>query len=125
MIHLNKLLELYLDRVNLIKSYFLMKFGYANPLKQYWQGNIKRTGILEFEHKIEYSFHGSGCTVEFANGEIVSFDFLEDDTITFDLFKFRLFVESLPGGDDRDMDELFNRIELVRVGESWIVNELS
>lgn len=123
--HLNNLLELYLGRVNLVKDYFLMKFGEVNPLKKYWQGVIERTGVLEFEHRIEYSFHGGGCTAEFERGEIVSFDFLEDDTITFDLFKFKLFVESLQENDDSDIDEVFSRIKLEKAGESWKVLALN
>jgi hypothetical protein len=112
------LLELYVSRINTTIQLFINMFKVKNPCKLYWQGSVKRTGFLDNKGKIEYSIHGSGCTVEFDNGDIVSFDFLEDDSITFDLFKLEIFVSERLNNSD-DLAKLFQKIELCKEDDKW------
>lgn len=91
---LNQLLKSYEDKIDLVMNLFAAKFGSKNPTKQWRMGIVDRVGILDGEYKVEYSFHGAGCTAELENGEVISFDFLEDNSPTYDLFKFQLFLES-------------------------------
>lgn len=112
------LLDIYVSRINVALQLFIKKFKVRNPCKLYWQGLVNRTGFLDNDQKIEYSFHGSGCTIEFENGDIVSFDFLEDDSITFDLFKLETFLsEKIKRSNE--LANLFQNIELYKAGEKW------
>jgi hypothetical protein len=112
------LLDLYVSRINLTLQLFIKKFNVKNPCKLYWQGLVNRKGFLDVEKKIEYSLHGSGCTVEFDNGDIISFDFLEDDSTTFDLFKLETFVSERITASN-ELANLFQKIELYKEGEKW------
>lgn len=121
---LNDLLEEYLIRIHLIMDRFETLFGRRNPAGLWRKGLIPRIGFLRDNHKDEFSFHGAGCTVEFETGELVSFDFMEDDTISFDLFKFELFVLSKKY-NEKEVSELFKRITLIRNGSTWMLIEKS
>lgn len=114
-----ELLELYLKRIDEIVNLFQINFGVKNPIGMWRSDLIERIGFLTTETgEIEYSLHGSGCTVERTNGEVISFDFLENDIVHFDLFKFQLFVESILGESD-DLNQEFKELKLVKNGTSW------
>jgi hypothetical protein len=115
---LQNLLDLYVSRINITLQLFIKKFKVKNPCELYWQGLINRIGFLDDEQKIQYSFHGSGCTVEFDNGDIISFDFSEDDSITFDLFKLEIFVSERTNAST-ELANLFQKMELYKEGERW------
>lgn len=87
--------SLYKDRINIIINLFEIKYGVKNPIKIWRNGLIPRTGYLDINNKTNYSLHGFGCTVEFDNGEIVSFDFSDNEIINIDAFKFELFLQSI------------------------------
>jgi hypothetical protein len=116
------LLELFLSRINTILNAFSTNFGEINPIYKWRNNLIERTGFLDKEKTIEYSFHGAGCTIEFPNGEIVSFDFLDSQRFTFDLFKFKLFVLSKLSHED-EIEKLFQSIELLKENNCWIIQK--
>jgi hypothetical protein len=117
-IEIQSLLELYVEIINNITRQFLIKFGKVNPSKLWRQGSIERTGVLD-NGKTKFSFHGSGCTIEYEDGVIVSFDFLENDTFTFDLFKFENFVLSKLPNEDVSISEIFQKIKLYSDCGQW------
>jgi hypothetical protein len=112
------LLDIYVSRIDIVLKLFINKFKVKNPCKLYWLGLVDRTGFLDNEQKIEYSFHGSGCTIGFENGDIISFDFLEDDSITFDFFKLEIFISERINVSN-ELANLFQKIELYKDGEKW------
>lgn len=118
---IQSLLELYTNRINTIVDKFSIKFGQKNPAGLWRQGLIDRTGFLD---DAEFAFHGAGCVVEFENGEIVSFDFLEDDTFVFDLFKFEIFVSSKLPDQEENIEKIFQTIELLKTDGQWRVREI-
>lgn len=89
------LLEQFEDRIQKVIDGFVQKFGVRNPLGLWRNGFIDRIGFLDNQETIEYSLHGAGCTVEFSDGAIVSFDFGLKQEYTFDRFKFNVFLESI------------------------------
>lgn len=115
---LQNLLDLYVDKINVALQLFKDRFKVKNPRRLYGQGLLNRTGFLDAENKVEYSIHGAGCTVEYDNGDTISFDFLEDDSITFDLFKLQVFVSERLGDSD-ELTKSFQEIELYQEGEKW------
>jgi hypothetical protein len=118
------LLDIYVNKINVVLQFFFNLFNFKNPSKLWRRGLVNRIGYLDEKKQIEYSFHGAGCTVEFENGEIISFDFLEDDTFTFDLFKFETFV--LDKIENKEsMISFFQKIELYKEGEIWKIRERS
>lgn len=92
---LEQYLALYDSRINMVIDMFIDKFGVRNPGRNWRLGLIDRTGFLDENNLIEYSFHGGGCTVWIASKETISFDFLEDDDYHFDNYKFFLFLQSI------------------------------
>lgn len=112
---LNSFLISYEAKINTILNLFKHEFGVKNPQAKWRHGLIPRTGTLKGDCEMNYSFHGAGCTVEYFDNEIVSFDFFED-TYSFDLFKFKLFIESNPSVriDESDLDLILKNIELVK-----------
>lgn len=121
---INRLLDLYIHYIIAIRGKFLEKFGRGNPVGMWRQGLIDRIGFLDDNNKIEYSFHGAGCTVELENGEVVSFDFSEDGGFTFDLFKLNLFVSSVLPDKEEEVDKLFRKLTLYKVDDYWVVGEM-
>lgn len=87
--------NLYSHQIKVISDFFQAQYGVKNPLKLWRKGEIPRIGNLNLENYGIYSFHGAGCTVEFDNGQVISFDFSEDELFNFDKFKFRIFLESI------------------------------
>jgi hypothetical protein len=102
---------------------FKYKFGVKNPIEKWRQGLIKRTGYLDRNNEVQFSLHGAGCTVEFANGEIVTFDFTEDEKINIDLFKFKIFVLSYLSNNETEIDEYFESITLTKKNDMWEVEK--
>jgi hypothetical protein len=90
----NQLLDNYKTNINIVVDLFIANFGVKNPTKKWRNELIPRTGYLDKKKSIEYSLHGAGCTVEFANEKIVSFDFDKDDKFVLDKYKFWMFVNS-------------------------------
>lgn len=86
--------ELYDSRIHMIIQLFTDKFGEGHHLGMFWNGLIDKTGYLDADHQIEYSFHGGGVSVYFADEEVISFDFDGNNGYSFDDFKFCLFIES-------------------------------
>ncbi|VTR99044.1 DUF6896 domain-containing protein [Tuwongella immobilis] len=82
-------------------SRFKTAFGDVNLLFLWRSGKIPRTGHLDAEQRIEYSCHGSGCTVDYF-GTIVSFDFDSTGQYCYTAFKFALFLDE----DSLDNDAL-------------------
>lgn len=114
-----ELLETYIKKIEETIDLFQIKFGVKNPIGMWRNNLIERVGFLTTDDgEIEYSFHGSGCTVETPDGEVISFDFLENDIVHFDLFKFQLFAESVLG-ESADLDKEFKNLKLVKNGKSW------
>lgn len=115
MVDLNYFLQLYDERIQHVKEGFKDKFGFENPIIEWRRGHIKRTGFLDSFEKNEYSLHGNGCTVEFENNEIISFDFSETDEYNIDNFKFQLFIDSLRVIDEKTKRDIKNMIQSKRI----------
>lgn len=120
---LNNFLTQYESKINIVIDYFTENFGVKNPTKKWRNGLINRTGFLDKEMQVAYSFHGAGCTAEFNSGEIVSFDFDEVDEYSFDVFKFKLFLESNPEFNDyiSSLDDTIDQIEIIRINNNFEV----
>lgn len=84
--------ELYKNEILQILNSFKSIFSVFNPTTLWRNGGISRRGYLDKENVIEYSFHGSGVTIE-KNNIIISFDFNEDK-ISLDKFKFKTYLET-------------------------------
>lgn len=100
-----------------VLSRFEAMFGTHNPIPLWRQGRIARTGFLSQGQQDEYSFHGSGCTVEI-DGRTVSFDFDEDGQYCYTAFKFGLFLDDDSVNDSLIADlfvQMVDRGELVHV----------
>lgn len=94
-VEIKSFFDLYKCKIESIVDFFYSEYGVKNPIKLWRNGVIPRIGYLNLDGKALYSLHGSGCTVEFDNGQIVSFDFSDDKLFNFDIFKFKLFLESI------------------------------
>ena len=93
-------------------SRFKTSFGDTTPNHLWRSGRIERTGFLDADKRIEYSFHGAGCTVDL-NGKIVSFDFDLGGQFCYTAFKFFLFLND-EAVDENDLSKAF--VELVEQG---------
>lgn len=83
------------DEISEIIRLFNMKFHTRNPLKIWRNGLIEKNGYLDFSKETEYSLHGAGCTVEYNNGKLISFDFDEEDNFCYSPFKLMLYAQSM------------------------------
>lgn len=77
------------------------RFGIPDAIRQWRSKQLDRTGFLDAARTIEYAMHGAGCTIEFENGKLVSFDLDERGSYCFDPWKFKLYTESV--GVDCDL----------------------
>ena len=84
---------------------FHERYGIDNPVKAYHSRQLPRTGFLHESGTLEYSVHGAGCSVESADGRVVSFDLDERDQYRFDAWKFKLFADN-PTVEEMDNQEL-------------------
>lgn len=121
---INKLLNEYEKNICSVVTLFNEKFNTSNPVKKWRNGEIQRIGFLDDKKLIEYSLHGAGCTVEFQDKCIVSFDFDVTDQYTFDLFKFKIFIESVNEYEKYSsiVDDFFNNIEVkIKNKKNWAI----
>lgn len=89
-------LSVYEEAIKKVINLFEEKFHVPNPLSMWRNGFIERVGYLDSDNNIEYSLHGAGCTIVLKDDTIISFDFGTSDNYTFDVFKFKVFVETSP-----------------------------
>lgn len=115
---INQLLDNYKKNISIVVDLFISNFGVKNPIKKWRNELIPRTGYLDKKKSIEYSFHGVGCTVEFANKEIISFDFDKEDKFILDKYKFWIFVNS--GNEPK---EIKDHIEDLINNKEWEIEQ--
>jgi hypothetical protein len=120
---INRFLNIYEDYIIVSINYFIENFQVKNPNSKWRNGLVKRTGFLDKDSKIEYSFHGVGCTIEFNNGEIVSFDFSENDDYSFDFFKFKVFLETNSQLDisNLNLEDIFKEFEVKKINGRFVM----
>lgn len=116
-------LENFESLIEEIIKLFNQKFGEGNPLKKWRNGLVERVGFLGVDNSIEYSFHGAGCTIEFNDGRIVSFDFDENGMYVYSIFKFKLYLDSsLNDFKFLSLEELTELVnELVRLNKIQVI----
>ena len=89
------LLSQYKVAIEGVRHLFSQQFAGANAVRDWRRLHLARVGYLASDHTIEYALHGAGCTVEFAQGTLVSFDVDERGNYLFDVWKFKLYAESV------------------------------
>ena len=92
---ISRLLASYGKDVRLIIRLFKDQFATTNPVHAWRSEQLNRVGFLDAEKTIEYVMHGAGCSVEFKDGKLVSFDWDTTGSYYFDPWKFKLYADSV------------------------------
>jgi hypothetical protein len=90
-----RLLADYSKNIRLVIQLLEERFGIPDAIQQWRSKQLDRTGFLDVARTIHYGMHGAGCTIEFKEGKLVSFDLDEKSSYCFDPWKFRLYTESV------------------------------
>lgn len=90
-----QLLTNYGKDIRLVLQLLEEHFAIANPILEWRSKHLDRVGFLDVKNGVEYSMHGAGCTVEFGEEKLVSFDIDETGNYCFDAWKFKLYADSV------------------------------
>lgn len=90
-----RLLANYGKDVRLVIQLLEERFGVPDAIRQWRSKPLDRVGFLDMEENIQYALHGAGCTIEFQDGKLVSFDLSETGGYDFDAWKFKRYTESV------------------------------
>ncbi|WP_219161619.1 DUF6896 domain-containing protein [Hymenobacter profundi] len=85
----------YGEDVRLVIQLFQERLAATSPVYAWRSGRLDRTGFLDTEQTMGYALHGAGCTVEFNERKLVSFDWDETGNYSFDAWKFKLYTDSI------------------------------
>jgi hypothetical protein len=96
-----RLLADYGQDIRLVLQLLEERFKIPNAIHQWRSKQLDRTGFLDVARTIHYGMHGAGCTIEFKEGKLVSFDLDEMGSYCFDSWKFKRYTESV--GVDCDL----------------------
>jgi hypothetical protein len=89
-----QLIEDYLNAVEQCLDLFEDRFGRRDLMIAFREGVFSRTG--ELKEGVEYSIHGIGCRVLFADDLMVDFDYASELEIGFDAWRLWLYAGHFP-----------------------------